>query len=605
MELSSNTISAISPDELLNRNIYSPADNIEGYKTNVPFLSRVVGAMVRSCFQYKNMLNSISEMPFSFGPLSYTAAMQKEIVELMVTSHIRRHSRLSTQMGKNPDIFVEHDEWIEKTYAQLLQDFSGEFITNGKFNIERARYIATSVEGQAYLKNKVMEFRNLEICYYSLGLTALKAMKEVLTSILIAITEVEPQNNELPFMQKDRDGSAAITFETYLNEIRLRIENLFNNNAFHIRSFSERITKGEIGFSPYEIIKDSQLGQVTLRHYLSDKNRHYLSDKKVKKNNKILYLASPLINMPEIYDLAKGKSVIEPLLDQGYEIYIVDHGNPGPEHTDLGLDFYAKTVHDTYLAIIKKNHPGSEIFAMGYCMGGTLLMPYLARRAEERIAAGKEMDIKKVALVVSPVKFDDQSSGHGAMRQVIRKDYDNYLMGEMYGAVNIPPQIIEVGMNEIQPGVRYYVRSGFYSRAIVPGAIHDAAPFFYWLTHGTKFASQAHADWIKKMFVENQLFNNKFTLASSNPELDGQPVDMDILKKAGVAIFDYRGQRDPISPSGSCLSSELWGEKNKSNVSNTKGGLNRTIEKNVGHIFVVSKKLLSEFNDSLTEFLNS
>lgn len=597
LDTSGKVISAISTDELLNRSIYTPADNIEGYTTNVPFLSRVVGAIVRSCFQYKNILNSISQMPFTFGPLSYTAAMQKEIVELMITGHIRRHSRLSTQMGKNPDIFVEHDEWIEKTYAKLLHDFCGEFITNGKFNTERARYVATSVEGQTYLKNKVMEFRNLEMCYYSLGLTALKAMKELLTSVLIAITEIAPEESDLPFMNKNRDGSYAIPFEDYLEDVRLRIENLFNNDAFHIKTFSARITKGEIGFSPYEIIEGSKLGPVTLRHYVADK--------KNKRNNKILYLASPLINMPEIYDLAKGKSVIEPLIKQGYEIYLVDHGNPGPEYTDLGLDFYAKTVHDTYLDIIKRTHPGKPIFAMGYCMGGTLLMPYLARRAEERQLEGKEMDIKKVALIVAPVKFDDLNSGHAPMRQVIRADYDSYLMGEMYGAVNVPPQIIEVGMNEIQPGVRYFVRSGFYSRAGVPGAIHDAAPFFYWLTHGTKFASRAHADWIQKMFVENQLFNNSFSLSSSKPELDGRPVNMKILRKAGVEIFDYRGQRDPISPAGSCLSSELWGQKHTANVSNTKGGLNRTIEKNVGHIFVVSKKLLSEFNHNITEFLNN
>jgi len=597
LENSSMELSPITHDELLNRTFYSPADNIEGYNTNVPFLSRVVGGMVRYCFQYKNILNTVSQMPCTFGPISYGAALQKELVELLVTSHIRRHSRLSTQMGKNPDIFVEHDELVEKTYATLLHDFCGEFITNGKFNTERARYVATSIEGQAYLKNKVTEFGNLEACYYSLGLTALKAMKELMSSVLIAITETPPESTDLPYVRKSKGGNYSIDFDDYLNEIRLRIENLFNNDAFHIRSFSERITKGTIGCSPFEIVEDSKLGPVTLRYYLSEKS--------VKKNKKVLYLASPLINMPEIYDLAEGKSVIEPLLAEGYEIYLVDNGNPGPEYTDLGLDFYAKTVHDTYLDIIKKRHPGYTLYAMGYCMGGTLILPYLARRAEERLAAGKEMDIKKLALAVAPVKFDDIGSGQGPMRHVIRADYDNYLMKEMYGSVNVPPQIIEVGMNEIQPGVRYFVRSGFYSRAGVPDAIYDAAPFFYWLTHGTKFGYQAHSEWIQKLFIENQLYNNKFILSSSSPELDGRPVDMNILEKVGVSIFDYRGQRDPISPSGSCLASEMWGLKNTNNISDTKGGLNRTIEKNVGHIFVVSKSLLGEFITNLTEFLNN
>jgi len=77
-----------------------------------------------------------------------------------------------------------------------------------------------------------------------------------------------------------------------------------------------------------------------------------------------------------------------------------------------------------------------------------------------------------------------------------------------------------------------------------------------------------------------------FCLPSGNPALDGKPVDMNALQEAGVAIFDYRGTRDPIAPPGSCVASETWGQV---------GSGNQTIEKDVGHIFVVSKKLLAEF----------
>ena len=78
---------------------------------------------------------------------------------------------------------------------------------------------------------------------------------------------------------------------------------------------------------------------------------------------------------------------------------------------------------------------------------------------------------------------------------------------------------------------------------------------------------------------------------------------MDTLNLADVAIFDYRGLRDPIAPVGSCRTSERWGRKDDGNLQLTCGGLNRTIERNVGHIFVVSKRLLGEFMESVTEFL--
>ena len=160
-------------------------------------------------------------------------------------------------------------------------------------------------------------------------------------------------------------------------------------------------------------------------------------------------------------------------------------------------------------------------------------------------------------------------------------------------------------MNEIQPGVRYSVVSGFFSRAALPDAIEDAAPFLYWLTHGTHFAAKAHGEWIEKIFTGNQIEKGEYSLPSSRPELDGQPVDMEALHKAGVALFDYRGRRDPISPTGSCVASELWGlAPEHHNIEKTSNSLNRTIEKHIGHIFVVSRKLLAEFLDSVIAFYN-
>lgn len=84
-------------------------------------------------------------------------------------------------------------------------------------------------------------------------------------------------------------------------------------------------------------------------------------------------------------------------------------------------------------------------------------------------------------------------------------------------------------------------------------------------------------------------------MPSDNPALDGRPVDMEMLKKAGIILMDYRGKRDMISPSGACVASEIWGQTDD---------LNRTVEKNIGHIFVVSQRHLTEFVEIVSDFLN-
>lgn len=572
----------------------TPADNREGLKTALPWKSMMAGAQAKALFQYQKSLAAVSENYSLFGPLSVWASLQNTFLTAFVLDPMKAHARLSVRSGRDPDLYRDLNGWIYKNYSRLIFFLCDYFITEGQFDRDKARRVSTTPEGHAMLKEYVHEFAQMESHYNSMGLTRLKAMKELLKCLLVVITEMPLDGAELPFMRKNKDGSDAMSFEEYLAENRLRFETLHRHNAFDLKEYSERATQGKIGCSPYEIVAGSRLAHVALRHYIRPKG--------MKPNGKVLYISTPLINKPELFDLADGKSVVQGMLRGGYEIYLVDFSVPGPDDTDRGFDFYAKTVHDHNLDIIKKRHPRSEIFAMGYCMGGTLITVYLARRAEERLAAGLEMDIRKIALMAAPVRFDDEESGHGSMRSFIRQYYDTHLMGELFGSVNVPPQMIEFGMNEIQPGVHYTVMTGFYGRAIYDNAIEDAAPFLYWLTHGTKFPARAHREWIR-VFLTNPIVEGKFCLPSTIPELDGRPVDMDALRRGGVQIFDYRGSRDPIAPPGSCIASQLWGQTADGNIRMTRGGLNRTIEKNIGHIFVVSKPLLAEYLEAVNHFL--
>jgi hypothetical protein len=590
-------IAKITPDSLLNAAGVTPADNLPEFSTAVPWKSKLVGGQVRNIFDYQDMLKEISGQISVFGPWSIAASWQSSIIDTFITGPIKAQARMAVGSGRNPDLIGDTNGWIYKGYSRLLCTLTGFFIEDGKFSRQKALRISTMEKGHEFLRNYMEEFAQLEKSYSNVGLTRLAAMKELLKCLLVLITETPLAHEKLPFAKDNPDGTPALSFEDYLAETRLRLENLYRANAFDIKEYSERSTGGKIGFSAYEYVEGSLSHRVRLRYYNLPKG--------IKPNGKILYMTTPLINKPELFDLAQGKSVIEGMHKEGYRVYLIDYGDPGWEETELGLDFYGKTLHDHYLSIIKKRHPRTEIYVMAYCMGGTLMLPYLARRAEELMAAGKPMDIKKVALMASPVKFDDGESGHGAIRSLIRRDYDPLLMKELFGAVNIPPQVIEAGMNEIQPGVQYTVVSGFYGRALAWDAILDSAPFLYWLTHGTKFPVTAHIQWVRNVYMDNQIYEGKFCLPSSNPQFDGRPVNMDILRDADVAIFEYKGSRDPIAPAGSCVAAETWGRIGRGNIGLTGKALNRAIEKNIGHIFVVSRKHLSEYLTAVNEFYNA
>jgi len=592
MESTTHAEQRLNPDQILSLIGQTPADNKEGYDRAVLWQSELVAQQIKQIYRLKHQLADISEQKLLFGPLAVLAGLQKHMIETFVTQPAETMARVLGASGQGPDLFIEQNEWIERTYAKLLYERCGLFMEDGKFSSAKIHKLLHGVEGDSFLQNTMREFAMLEHGYHSRGLTRLKALKDLLKCLLMVITEQPIKNGDLPFKPRGKD---KLDFSRYMEQIKIRLENLHKADAFNIQSYSERATGGKIGCSPYEIVKGSRLFASSLRYYPLPKAK--------KSNGKILYLPSPLVNRPEIYDLAKGKSVIEGMHNHGYTVYLVDNGDPGFEESKLGLDFYGKTLHDTYLEIITQRHPDQEICVMAYCMGGTLILPYLARRAEERLARGDKMDIHKVVVMASPVNIDDAESGYAPVLEIIRQGHDARLMEDLFGDVNIPVQVIESGMNQTQLGVQYYVASGFYNRALDYAAIEDSAPFFFWLSHGRMFPFRAHKEWIQRIFLENQIYRETYCLLSSEPSLDGKPVNMGILTDAGVTILDYRGTRDMISPGGSCVASEIWGQTADRHLEKPPGGMNQTVEKNIGHIFVVSRKLLAEYIDTVSEFL--
>lgn len=583
----------------------TPADNVSGFRDTHNWLSGLNGQLL------KNMMAISRQQADWMSPFGVPQELFTGWLKPLVKA-----TQEAVAAGRDPDSVAIDNLRIESAYAARIKRLvisltrevkaSREELDKGGDNISRKGYklsfdrqqcekTCRTPAGQVWLLGQLAALVQLEWQYHSFGQTRLRAMKNLLRSLLQVIAgEVFSDETRQPYRKPSPAGTQRETDEQYLQECESRLLALLAHDAFDLRRFALESPNARLGACSWETVPGSELYSVRLRHYPRPEG--------VEPNGKTLYMASPMINRCEIFDLAPGKSVVEGMLAMGYDLYMVDYGNPGPDQSHLGLSFFGKTVHDKYLDMILERHPEQSIEVMAYCMGGTLFMPYLARRVEEAELEDRVLKIRQVVLMTTPILFDDADSGHKPMRDVIREHYTPEVMQTFYGSCNVPPQTIEVGMHAIQPGVAYTVAEGFYARANYPGAIDDAAPFLHWLNSGTRFPAQAHREWISKIFLDNEIWEGRYVLPSKYPQLDGKPVNMDVLDTADIALFDYRGLRDPIAPVGSCKTSERWGRREE-NLQMTRGGLNRTIEKNVGHIFVVSKMLLGDFLQSVGDFL--
>ncbi|SIS69101.1 alpha/beta fold hydrolase [Neptunomonas antarctica] len=581
--------------QLLVLSQWSGANNNIGLDTSLDWKSDLCGNWLRGVQQQYRRLNTLNQALPKNSIVALSAGMTQQWMQSFVFEPIRDKAQQAVLKHTDPDLFQQRNIDIETQYAELTGELCQQCFEDNKFSAVRAARIFTDPLQSQQFYFRLAKMSALEYQYNSLGLTRLTAQKELLTSLLILITGT-PATDPQPYRHYDDNNQPLDSFNEYLAKCQLRLETLNQLHAFDPVYFSEHSPAATLGCCDFSVVRHSSWQGVQLRYYPCQQ--------KIADKNPIIYLSSPLINRAEIFDLAPGKSVIEGLLSNGYHVYLVDYSQAGDQDTGQGLDFFGKQIHDRYLDLVLQAHPKQQIHAMGYCMGGTLFLAYLARRAEERQAHGLPMDITKLVLMATPVLFDDANSGHGPMRDLIRNSYDAEMISQMFDGVNIPPQLIEAGMHKIQPGIRYTISRGFYERASFEGAIEDAAPFLNWLSHGTRFPVRAHQEWIENIFTNNQIWKGEYCLSSSIPALDGKPVNMHALTRAGVQIMDYRGLRDPISPAGSCIASETWGVDHGGN-SQTTDGLNRTIEKNIGHIFVVSRKLLAEYLEHALHFYQS
>ena len=86
-----------------------------------------------------------------------------------------------------------------------------------------------------------------------------------------------------------------------------------------------------------------------------------------------MLLVFALINRPDIFRSAsRGHSFVEHLLADGFDVYLLDWGVPGPEDADTGLDYYVCDALPWAMREVLRASGAPAVSLVGWCIGGTL-----------------------------------------------------------------------------------------------------------------------------------------------------------------------------------------------------------------------------------------
>ena len=242
--------------------------------------------------------------------------------------------------------------------------------------------------------------------------------------------------------------------------------------------------------------------------------------------------AEPVLIIPAwimkyyVLDLSPANSMVRYLVEQGHTVFMLSWKNPTAVDRDLDMNDYVKLGFMDALDVVNEVVPGWKVHAVGYCIGGTLLSICAALLADARPAR-----LASVTLLAAQTDFSEPgelsvfiSPSQLAMLEAVM-DKAGVLQSEQMSAAFVALRSRELLWT---PAVNTYIRG------------ERAAPndLMAWNADGTRMPCRMQSEYLKRLYLNNELARGTFTLG-------GHEVD---LKAIRVPMFVVGTESDHVAP---------------------------------------------------------
>lgn len=227
-----------------------------------------------------------------------------------------------------------------------------------------------------------------------------------------------------------------------------------------------------------------------------------------------------------ILDLSPHNSLIRYLVERGHTVFLVSWKNPTEADRELGMDDYVRDGFLAALDAVSAVVPGRPVHALGYCIGGTLLMiaaAVLAQAGDKRLASmtllAAQADFSEpgeLSLFISPQQLD-------MLEAVMHRAgvLDSKQMGAAFTMLRSQDLLWA-------PSVKKYVR----------GEVDRPNDLMSWNADGTRMPWRMHTEYLTRLYLNNELARGEFTFA-------GEKLD---LARITLPMFVLGTETDHVAP---------------------------------------------------------
>ena len=255
-----------------------------------------------------------------------------------------------------------------------------------------------------------------------------------------------------------------------------------------------------------------------------------------------------LVNRYYILDLQPDKSVIKKLLEEGFDVYVIDWGYPSGSDRYLTLDDYVNGYLNNSVDMIRERSGSDKITLLGVCQGGTFSVMYSALHPE---------NIKNLVTLVAPVNFDSEKG----ILNLWAKGLDVDKIVDYYGIV--PGDFLNSGFLLLDPFrlmIDKYV--GMFDRIEYnpedntsnlrnEDLIKNFLRMEKWIFDSPDQAGETFRQFMKDCYQKNLLIKNEMEL--NGKKINLKNITMPLLNV--MAEFDHLVPNDASKPLSDAVSS--------------------------------------------------
>jgi polyhydroxyalkanoate synthase subunit PhaC len=276
--------------------------------------------------------------------------------------------------------------------------------------------------------------------------------------------------------------------------------------------------------------------------------------------------AEPVLIVPAwimkyyILDLSPGNSLIRWLVAQGHTVFAISWRNPSADMRDTSLDDYRTLGVMAAIDAVQAVCGNAKIHATGYCLGGTLLSIAAAAMARDNDAR-----LASLSLFAAQTDFTEA----GELQLFITEDQLDFLNDIMQSQGFLDSAQMGGAFQMLQSNDLIWSHA---IRGYLLGENDVPNDMMSWNADGTRLPARMHIEYLKSLFLDNDLAEGRFQVAS-------RPLALGDIK---LPMFVVGTERDHIAPWHSVFKLHLLNDGELTFVL-TSGGHNAGIVSEPGH----------------------